>query len=194
MFNKFCRLGMVALLIGLGPGCAHQVAFQDVDYVVETEQRQEPLVAVISEEERNRVVAVRSFMTGIAHSWEAEPGRMLVQVAEIELPQMFEHFRLALATSSDPGVFHLHLSVPDYTFEDFRAKVSVRARLLDEEGQSLLDEVYQAEGPGRGGRMFVGGAFAMKSAMRTSSLEAYKAVFEALRADLEQVLDARSEA
>jgi hypothetical protein len=39
----------------------------------------------------------------------------------------------------------------------------------------------------------VGGAIAMKSAMRTSSLEAYKAVFEALRADLERVLDARSE-
>lgn len=193
MIHAIFRFGMVVLLIVLATGCAHQVAFQDVDYAVDTDQRSEPLVAVISEEERTRVVPIRSFMTGIAQSWEAEPGEMLAQVAEIELPQMFERFRIAQAVSTDAGVLHLHLSVPEYAFEDFKAKLSVRARLMDETGQSLLDEVYHAEGPGRGGRMFVGGAFAMKSAMRTSSLEAYKKVFEALRIDLEQLLDARLE-
>ncbi|AKS43232.1 hypothetical protein [Wenzhouxiangella marina] len=187
------RLGLMALLIFLGTGCAHQVAFQDVDYAVDEDLRSEPLVTVISEAERTRVVPVRSFMTGIAHSWEAEPGVMLVQVAEIELPQMFERHRLAHAASTDGGLLHLHLSVPRYLFEDFKAKLTMHARLVDENGNTLLDELYEAEGPGRGGRMFFGGAFAMKSAMRTSSLEAFKIAFESLRADLGEALDARDE-
>ncbi len=40
----------------------------------------------------------------------------------------------------------------------------------------------------QGGKMFWGGAFAMKSAIRQSSFDAYKKVFAALRSDIATVL------
>lgn len=189
MMNRLMGISLAFMLVILGTGCAHKVAFQDVDYAVDEVQRSEPMVAVITEQERTREVPVRAYMTGIAHSWEAQPGEMLLQVAEIELPQMFEQFRLVEEMDTDEPGFGLYLSIPGYLFAEFRARVTVRARLVDELGQELLDETYEAEGPSRGGRMFWGGAFAMKSAMRTSSLEAFKEIFVALRNDLNTVLD-----
>lgn len=182
---RFAALAMVVL----ASGCAHNVAFQDVDYRVDEELRDEPVVAVISNAERARVVPVRAFMTGIANSWEAEPGIMLMQVVEIELPQMFSQFEISNTVPNSRAVYVLEMSVPDYHFEEFRAKIDVHARMTGLDGQELLDQLYQAEGPSRGGRMFWGGAFGMKSAMRTSSIEAFKVVFASLRADLNRILD-----
>jgi hypothetical protein len=78
----------------------------------------------------------------------------------------------------------LELAIPSYRFEDFRAKVSVSATAYEPGKGSLLQKTYSAEGESRGARMFWGGAFAMKSAIRQSSLDAYKKVFAQLRGDL----------
>ncbi len=186
--NRFLRVLSLALLTS---ACAHQVAFQDINYRVSEQPRPEALTAVVSQAERARVVPVRSVMTGVAHSWDAEPGAMLVQVAEVELPQMFERFRLLDSAEGQDGSYVLHLAVPRYTFANFRASLTLHARLMDPDGMELLDRLYEAEGPGRGGRMFFGGAFAMKSAMRTSSIEAFQQAFAQLRADLGERLDAQ---
>jgi hypothetical protein len=190
--GRICQGLMLAMLAVFATGCAHQVAFQDIGYQVNEELRTEPLIAVISAAERARVVPVRSIMTGAAHSWDAEPGVMLVQVTEVELPQMFERFKLVEQVHGDDAGYLLYLSVPEYSFANFRATVVTHARLLDGDGTELLDQLYSAEGPSRGGRMLWGGAFAMKSAMRTSSVEAFQEIFEAMRADLIGVLDGLS--
>jgi hypothetical protein len=52
----------------------------------------------------------------------------------------------------------------------------------------LLKKTYSAEGASQGSKMFWAGAFGMKSAIRQSSLDAYKKVFAQLREDLEQAL------
>jgi hypothetical protein len=187
------RIAAVLGAVLLGSGCAHQVAFQDIDYQIDEQLRDEQVTAVVSEAERARVVPVRSLMTGAAHSWNAEPGEMLWQVAEVEVPQMFANHRLVEAIPSGSSDFALTLSVPDYRFEEFRAKLVLHALLRGPGGEELLDETYPAEGASRGGRMFWGGAFAMKSAMRTSSIEAFQDAFAALRADLNRVLDAHGQ-
>lgn len=110
-------------------GCAHQVTFERPEaYRITTPRQEASATAVIDSQTLANKVSIRAFMTGIAHDWQAEPGDMLKQVADIELPQT------------------------------------------------------------QGGKMFWGGAFAMKSAIRQSSLDAYKKVFAQLRADLEAAL------
>lgn len=52
----------------------------------------------------------------------------------------------------------------------------------------ISDKSYTKEGIRQGGKMFWGGAFAMKSAIRQSSFDAYKKVFENLRNDLNHAL------
>jgi hypothetical protein len=49
----------------------------------------------------------------------------------------------------------------------------------------LFEKTYAGQGDTQGGKMFWGGAFAMKSAIRQSSLDAYKQIFAKLREDLD---------
>ena len=150
-------------------------------------------MAVIDQDTLSRKVSIRSFMTGIVHSWDAQPGEMLKQVADIELPQVFSGYQFATAAPADSARrVVLILSVPEYRFEAFHAYYTVKATARGPGGQSLLDKTYHAEGEAQGGKMFWGGAFAMKSAVRQSSLDALKKIFGELRADLGTALDART--
>ncbi len=179
---------IVALLLG---GCAHQVAFQDAHYAIDTQRYSRSVVAVIDDATLHDQVEIRSFMTGIAHSWNAEPGLMLKQVADIELPQMFVQYRCVDAVADaklEDRPLILELSVPSYTFADFHATVMVRAVALSADHQQLFDHSYTATGATQGGKMFWGGAFAMKSAVRQSSIDAYRKVFAQLRGDLNKAL------
>lgn len=184
-------LAASALLLG---ACAHQVTFHEAAYAVSTPRHEASVVAVIDPATLGRKVPIRSFMTGIAHSWEAEPGDMLRQVADIELPQAFSRYELATTYQEPAGGGRgivMELAVPEYAFEDFRAKVGVMATVYDRGRRRILHKTYRAEGETQGGKMFWGGAFAMKSAIRQSSLDAYKKIFTDLRTDLAAELKGR---
>lgn len=169
-------------------GCAHQVSFQDAHYDTGAKQQAASVVAVIDQATLDKKVAIRSFMTGIAHSWEAQPGDMLKQVVDIELPQMFASYEFSKADKeprgTGPGLV-LGFTVPGYEFADFHATISVAVVAKGRGGNLLFEKTYSATGDTQGGKMFWGGAFAMKSAMRQSSLDAYKKIFAQLRTDLE---------
>ncbi|MFO1431014.1 MAG: hypothetical protein U1F76_12850 [Candidatus Competibacteraceae bacterium] len=179
---------LLASVLLLG-GCAHQIAFQDAAYTISAERQNADIVVVIDPLTLNRVVSIRSFMTGIAHSWDAQPGEMLKQVADIELPQMFNHYQFATSYPQPQNqAIVLELSIPNYQFANFRADISVHAIAYGPNKVELLDKTYTASGETQGGKMFWGGAFGMKSAVRQSSLDAYQKIFVQLRGDLANVL------
>ena len=188
------RWGMIVILIlsSLGLiGCHHQIAFEDIGYTIASPKQETALLVVIDQNTINQLVPIKSFMTGIAHSWEAKPGQMLKQVADVEFPQMFSSYEWSSAEKefpSEKGPLTLILTVPQYTFADFHAVVTVRAKAYQKTDQILLEKTYTKDGIRQGGKMFWGGAFAMKSAMRQSSFDAYKKVFTELRSDLLKVL------
>ncbi|MGB5832281.1 MAG: hypothetical protein WBG92_09875, partial [Thiohalocapsa sp.] len=154
----------------LGGGCAHEVTFdRPPAYEVSSPKQNEGIIAVIDRKTLTHEVPIRSFMTGNAHSWKAEPGDMLRQVAEIELPQMFASYALTESYKELPGAITLVMTVPNYRFEDFQAKVRVTAAAYGEGKRQLFQKTYSAEGATQGAKMFWGGAFAMKSAIRQSS-------------------------
>ncbi len=188
--GRFALLALLMAAVVLG-GCAHQVAFQDAHYAIDTQRYSRRVVAVIDDATLHNQVAIRSFMTGIAHSWNAEPGLMLKQVADIELPQMFVQYRYADAVADakiEDRPLVLEMFVPSYTFADFHATVTVRAVASTADHQQLFDHSYTATGATQGGKMFWGGAFAMKSAVRQSSIDAYRKIFAQLRGDLNKAL------
>jgi hypothetical protein len=194
--SSLVRLIALLVLAVSATGCVtHQVTFQDAKYVTDARKNNAAVVAVIDQDTLTRKVVIHSFTTGIANNWEAEPGDMLKQVADIELPQMFSDYQFATKdqapAGNGPGLV-LALSVPEYQFADFHAKISVNAVCKARDGRLLFEKRYDGAGPAQGGKMFFGGAFAMKSAVRQSSLAAYKEIFAKLRADMQQALDGGS--
>lgn len=169
-------------------GCAHQVSFEDASYQTGAKQQAASVVAVIDKATLENTVAIRSFMTGVANSWEVQPGDMLKQVIDIELPQMFANYEFSTTekqpSGSGPGMI-LGFKIPNYAFADFHANISVHVVAKDRNGAQLFEKTYEGQGDTQGGKMFWGGAFAMKSAIRQSSLDAYKQIFVKLREDLD---------
>jgi len=175
-----------ALFLG---GCAmhHSVAFQQLDYPIASHSYDDGLVAVISPQTLAQTVEIRSFMAGAGQRWDTEPGEMLRQVADIELPQMFRHYRFSSSYASPVQGrrrFTLVLTVPRYTFAHFHATITVHAVAYSAAHRMLFEHDYTAQGSGQGAKMYWAGAFGMKSALRQSSLDAYRTIFRQIRGDL----------
>lgn len=185
---------LVIFALGLS-GCAHHIAFQDAHYNIQTKMHDASIVAVIDQNTLNNTVSIRSFMTGIAHSWNAQPGQMLKQVADIELSQMFDHYEFA-SRYQEPNVrdrrLILEMTIPGYAFADFHASITVRAIAYALGKKVLFNKTYTEQGETQGAKMFWAGAFGMKSAIRQSSLDAYKKIFTAMRGDLTEALESLS--
>jgi len=186
-------LGMAGLL----GGCiSHEVKFQDVNYAIKpnvaANASPSSVVAVISDATLAKEVPIGSWMVGIANRWNVEPGQMMKDVVLIEFPQQFPDFRLESDYVEPKGARALTvvLTIPSYEFADFHASVTVHAAAFGVGRRTLLDKDYTAQGFKQGAKMFFGGAFAMKSALRQSSLDAYKKIFVDLRPDLQKALDA----
>jgi hypothetical protein len=185
-----CELWLSLLLLA-SVGCHHPISFHKIGYGIGTEKHDASLVVVIAPATLNQTVTIRSFMTGIANSWDAKPGMMLKQVADVEFPQMFKHYEIADILPERIGEdrhFALELTVPRYVFADFRASVTIRAAAYGPGNDVILDKTYTEQGIAKGGKMFGAGAFGMKSAVRQSSFDAYKKIFSVLRADLIEAL------
>ncbi len=180
-----------SLLLLASAGCHHSISFHEIGYAIETESYDTSLVVVIDPKTLNQTVSIRSFMTGIAHSWDAKPGMMLKQVADVEFPQMFKHYEVAgIDNENSEGDRHLtlKLTVPQYVFADFRATVTVQAAAYGPGKNVLFERTYTEEGMTQGSKMFNAGAFGMKSAVRQSSFDAYMKIFSLLRNDLIEAL------
>ncbi len=187
------RAGLLMVCAALLSGCFHhEIRFEEIGYSLEQKQLDASMIAVITSETVAQRKPINSFMVGAAHTWEARPGEMLKQITEVEFPQMFRSYRTASAYEEPrEGAKRLtvELSLQHYDFSEFRATVVVQAKGYGPGRTQLFEKSYREEGDTQGAKMFWGGAFAMKSAIRQSSFEAYKKAFAKLRADLVAVLD-----
>ena len=173
-------------------GCTHQIAFDEADpswhYVIDAPRAETAsLVAVVSEETLADSYAFRAFSTGIAHKWVAQYGRMLIQVADVELPQLVGTYARRSSyeepRAGDPRLV-LELRVTSYRFADFGATLTLQADAYGPDKTRLFSRSYTATGEGQAGKMIGLGAFGQKSAVRQSSLDAFRNAFAQLRVDL----------
>ena len=176
----------------LATGCHYDIRFEDINYSTQSRLYDASLVAVIEPETLAKIVTIKSWATGIANSWDARPGEMLRQVSDIELPQMFKHYRVSpVYEEPQEGTNRLtmELSIPHYAFSDFHTTVVIQARVYRPGKALVFDRSYREEGDAQSGKMVAAGAFGMKSAVRQSSFDAYKKVFARIRADLAPLVD-----
>lgn len=186
----FSRLLLPILVIFL-TGCTFPIAFHELDYDVSTRKYDESVIAVIDQDTLERTVSIRSFLTGIAHRWDARPGQMLKQVADIELPQMFNNYQFSKSpvfASEKDGGLTLAMTIPTYEFKNFHAYFSVHVAAYAHDKDKLFERTYTEEGIGQGAKMSWAAAYGMKSAVRQSSLSALKSIFQRMRADLAEVI------
>lgn len=176
----------------LSTGCFYNIRFEDIGYSIEQKKFDAGLVAVITPQTVAQGKQIQSLMAGPAYTWEARPGEMLLQIAEVEFPQMFQYYRTAIEyqepKEGDKRLI-VELLAQHYDFSDFHATVVVQAKTYHPGHVLIFDKSYREEGDTQGGKMFWGGPFAMKSAIRQSSFDAYKKVFAKLRTDLVNVLE-----
>lgn len=183
----------VLLLISIGclAGCSYPVSFHELQYDIATQQYDKSVVGIIENDTLEKKVSITSALAGGANSWDAMPGLMLKQVADLELPQMFNKYKVigSLDTAfQDNSELYLLMTVPRYEFKDFHAFFTVGLVAYNQSKRIVLERTYKEEGSTQGAKMFWGGAFAMKSAVRQSSLLALKTIFKKIRKDLVELL------
>lgn len=172
--------------------CTHRIAFNETDpswhYVIGTPRRDgAALVAVVDQRTLNDTYAFRAFSTGIAHKWVAEYGRMLGQVSDVELPQLVEIYARRTSYEEPPSgapKLTLEMTVPSYTFEDYHATLSVHVDAYGTNRTLIFSKSYTGNGQNEAGKMIGLGAFGQMSAVRQSSLDAFKQAFAKMRPDI----------
>jgi len=189
--GKFFRLFLPIFAIVVS-GCAHIVEFNPEHYTIKCQKYNAGIVVVIDDDTLNKTVVMRSPLVGYAHTWHAKPGQWLKQIADTELSQMFKYYEF-YRDYKEPEVGNCHLTlkltVPNFTFYRFHANISVCVTAYCENKKFLFQKTYTKEGKSQGAKMFWGGPFAMKSAVRFSSLDAYKQILSAIREDLKKELE-----
>ena len=184
------------MLAAAGTGCVHPIALHPTDtswhYSVDAEKQTEAsMIAVIDEKTAAKHYDFRAFSTGIAHKWVANYGEMLKQVADIELPQLVGSYQRSTfyrEPTTGKKRLTLVLTVPSYVFEDYRAKMAVHAEAFGPSRTPVYSRSYTSEGDAEAGKMVGAGAFGQKSAVRQSSLDAFKRIFEQMRPDIVDAL------
>jgi len=124
----------------------------------------------------------RSAMAGYANVWVVEFGRMLDDTLQShDVQAAFGKLVKAQDGSVDDGL--LVFDLQNYTYVELGAHVSLKVTYRHG-GKDVFSKVYQADGTTQGGKMFWGGAFAMKNAVQQSSKLALDTILRQLVADL----------
>lgn len=132
----------------------------------------------------------RSALVGHANLWIVDFGKLLdMTLASQDVQQAFDGLKRHDGASSDAPILRFELM--QYRFEDFRAYVTLKVEVASA-GQQLFSKTYQVEGKSQGGKMFWGGAFAMKNAVQQSTKLAMDEILRSFIRDFNQLKLARN--
>jgi PBP1b-binding outer membrane lipoprotein LpoB len=124
----------------------------------------------------------RSAMAGYANVWVVEFGRMLDDTLQSQDVQAaFGKLAKVEDGSGTDGL--LTFDLQNYTYAELGAHVSLKVTYRAA-GKDVFEKIYQADGATQGGKMFWGGAFAMKNAVQQSSKLAIDSILRQLINDL----------
>ena len=124
----------------------------------------------------------RSAMAGYANVWVVEFGRMLDDTLQShDVQAAFGKLVKAQNGAATDGL--LTFDLQNYTYAELGAHVSLKVT-YHAAGKDVFEKVYKADGATQGGKMFWGGAFAMKNAVQQSSKLAIDSILRQLINDL----------
>ncbi|MFA6232462.1 MAG: hypothetical protein WC617_20185 [Rhodanobacter sp.] len=124
----------------------------------------------------------RSVMGGYANVWVVQFGQILDDTLQShDVQAAFGKLTKSTGNSADDGL--LVFDLQSYTYVELGAHVSLKVTYR-RGNQEVFSKVYQADGTTQGGKMFWGGAFAMKNAVQQSTKLAVDSILRQLIADL----------
>ena len=143
---------------------------------------------LIDKETINHRYEFRAAIVGYAHLWIVEFGKILDETLKSkDVQDAFGRLTKSECENSDDGLF-ISFKLENYEFKNFRTYISLSI-VLTNDGNEILNKTYHADGKSQEGKMFWGGAFGMKSAVRVSSADALKKIFNQIRTDLKILLE-----
>lgn len=189
--RTFVRLLLVAV-IALGSSACTIRHFVELDYpqylakntgtdnLPKTDRASEYLLTPSTQQHRYEF---RSALTGAAHLWIVEFGKMLDDtLVSADVQKAFGALRKASERSAASNGL-LIFDLRNYTFSDFSAQVSMKIS-LSRSGKEVFSKTYTQQGKTQGGKMFWGGAFAQKNAVQQSTKNALDEILRQLIEDL----------
>jgi len=130
--------------------------------------------------------AFRAWTVGHANLWIVELGRMLeASLESADVQDAFVELRRRGQGLGSPDVV-LGFDVVDYAFDDFAAHLTLDVTVETGVGAPVRKR-YRASGESQGGKMVLGGVFAMRTAVQQSTKSAFDDVLGRLIADLDEV-------
>ena len=172
---KKVHLLVLALSISLLSGCSikHPVAKDYPQYLANNKGSvtlpKSPLTASyqLDASTVSHRYEFRAATVGYAHLWIVEFGQMLdATLASEDVQASFG--KLDKLSDAQPHAALLRFNLQNYEFKDHMAHVSLNIS-LENNGQTVLNKTYHAQGKSQGGKMFFGGPFAMKNATQQST-------------------------
>jgi hypothetical protein len=113
----------------------------------------------------------RAAMTGYAHLWIVEFGKMMETTLEsADMQAAFKRLTKAVGDGTSSAMI-MKYDLIDYQFEGFEARVKLRVSVA-KTGVTIFDKTYFEKGLSQGGKMFWAGAFGMKNAIQQSTKSA----------------------
>lgn len=134
---------------------------------------------------QNHKASFRSGTAGIANSWVIEFGPVIEETLKSQ--DMVDALgRLEEVGSPDGKDSVLIIDLKNYDFRDHGAHVTLTME-LKKGAKSILQKTYSASGITQGGKMFWGGAMAMKNAVHQSTKSALDQIFGEFVRDVQKV-------
>jgi len=180
----------LAALVALVSGCSikHEVVKDYPQYLVNNQGESKlPTTKAASEysiapSTQSHHYEFRSVTTGYANLWMVDFGKLLDTTLQSEdVQKAFGRLSKSSDGQAEDGLLLFELQ--SFTFAEQGAHVSLKVTYR-RGTEEVFSKVYAADGEAQGGKMFWGGAFAMKNAIQQSTKLAVDEILRELIADL----------
>ncbi|HBR18284.1 MAG: hypothetical protein A3G39_01885 [Deltaproteobacteria bacterium RIFCSPLOWO2_12_FULL_43_16] len=181
--KKFNLIFLVCAVLFIG--CAHYVEFKSPD--TEKYETTIPLKAVFYMDNamKSKIWSGRSAGAGIANRWDVPVGGAVQRYADAYLKNGFKEFNEteALPVKQIHDIL-IKVTNINYNMAGQAAHCDLTFTIENSSGKEVFNKTYHADGPSGYGRVFAGGAFAQKSAIRQSTHVVMETIFKSLLEDI----------
>ncbi len=186
---------LFAVMVGLTTGgCTHQIHADYAQYLVNNEGEvtfsrvSDSTAYYLTPRTQDHSFEFVSAMGGLANTWAIQIGPILdATMNGRDAQTAFGQVTKTLSPDATRGLLII-FDLNNYSFENFEASISLDITARDGASE-LLSKRYSSVGISQGGKMFWGGAFAMKNAVQQSTKSAVDRILTQFIFDLGKVYE-----
>lgn len=173
------------LLVVILIGCAHYVDFNSPDLYLYESAVPLKIVFYMDKNMKDKMYSSRTHSGVYVFRWDVPIGNVVHQYAIAYLKNGFKDFNETENLSAKPSYdFLIKVIDINYYMKGQAAHCDLVFNIENSSGKEVLNKKYHADGPSGFGRVFAGGPFAQKSAIRQSTHVVMETIFKNLVDDI----------